>query len=83
MNEQTTLQSEAPVANHITCVAVDVSKNGFILSADLMRSISGNSFRGFMTGNKSVDKTTLKNFYPLFFILSRKGRNFEVMGAAE
>jgi hypothetical protein len=41
MNEQSTLQSEAPIANHITCVAVDVSKNGFILSADLMRSISG------------------------------------------
>lgn len=45
MNEQTTLQSEAPIANHITCVAVDVSKNGFILSADLMRSISVFSYK--------------------------------------
>ena len=36
-----TLQSDSPYSGNIVALYLDVSKNGFILVGDLMRSMSG------------------------------------------
>ena len=41
MTKNNDLQSESPHSGNIVAIHLDVSKNGFILVGDLMRSISG------------------------------------------
>lgn len=44
MTKNNDLQSESPYTGNIVAIHLDVSKNGFILVGDLMRSLSGESF---------------------------------------
>ena len=41
MTKNNDLQSESPSTGNIVALFMDVSKNGFILVGDLMRSMSG------------------------------------------
>ena len=42
LTNEMTLQSDSPYSGNIVALYLDVSKNGFILVGDLMRSMSGN-----------------------------------------